>query len=120
MLGQQVFGVPKISRNQFSSHLRIREEGEGLLGNKKIQSVRKVPSVRNADKDNHSLSIPVIFNEPLSSARLEALKKQKFTAVGKKERIAKALTVLSQEPTIKLPKEVWRHIAEDPDLEDQF
>jgi hypothetical protein len=58
--------------------------------------------------------------KPISSARLEELKKQKFTPEGKEERIAKGLAALHQEPTIVLPTDVWRRIAEDPDLEDQF
>jgi hypothetical protein len=60
------------------------------------------------------------IDEYSSSARLEKLKKQKFTSEGKQERIATAHASLYQEPAIELPAEVLRHIAENPDLEDQF
>ncbi|HZF41424.1 MAG TPA: hypothetical protein VE715_21550 [Blastocatellia bacterium] len=60
------------------------------------------------------------LDEYSSFAPLEELKKQKFTLEGKQERIAKALAALYQETAIELPTEVWRHIAEDSDLEDQF
>lgn len=63
---------------------------------------------------------PLTIARQVSSARLEELKKQKFTAEGKEERVAKALAVLHQDASIALPIDVLRYIAEDPDLEDQF
>ena len=54
------------------------------------------------------------------STRLEELIKQRFTPEGKAERVAKALTALYQEETIKLSPEEWKWVAEDADLlEDQ-
>ncbi len=51
------------------------------------------------------------------SERLEELVKQRFTPEGKAERVAKALSALHQEETIKLSPEEWRWVAEDPEFE---
>jgi hypothetical protein len=55
-----------------------------------------------------------------SSDKLAEAKRQRFTVKGRRERIAKSLAVLSQEPSIQLPAKEWRQIVEDSDLEDQF
>ncbi len=96
----------------------------GLLGNHEIQSVGLEKgadeSVRKIEK-NRLTPLPLkVSNVRFPSARLEALKKQKFTTEGRQERIAIALAALYQETTIHLPTEEWRRIAEDSDLEDQF
>jgi len=50
--------------------------------------------------------------------RLAELKAKHFTPHGRKERIAKALEILSRPgPTFKLDKETVRWVAQDADIE---
>lgn len=50
--------------------------------------------------------------------RLAELKAKHFTPQGRKERIAKALEILSRPgPTFKLDKETVRWVAQDADIE---
>ncbi len=56
----------------------------------------------------------------LPNKKLVEAKRQRFTAEGKRERIAKSLSALNQPPSIRLTADEWRQIVEDPDLEDQF
>jgi hypothetical protein len=117
ILGNQPQIPLALSRDYTYTH----GSGVGLLGNPKTQFAQNEQErVRLIGFTEWAKRSPIVFNEYLSSARLEELKRQKFTEEGKEERIAKALAALSQETAIELPTEVWRLIAEDPDLEDQF
>jgi len=50
---------------------------------------------------------------------LERLKASHFTPEGRPERIAKALHALEgPKPSFQLSPEMWRQIAEDPELEE--
>ena len=62
-----------------------------------------------------SAALQTVYNEKLVEAKM-----QRFTAEGKRERVARSLAALNQQPAIRLTPEEWRQIVEDPDLEDQF
>jgi hypothetical protein len=51
--------------------------------------------------------------------KLELLKRQRFTAEGKAERVARSLAALYQEESIHLTEDEWRQIVE-ADVEDQY
>jgi len=51
--------------------------------------------------------------------KLAELKAKRFTRKGRKERIAKALEILSRPgPTFKLDRETWIWAAQDAEIED--
>ncbi|MBO0798079.1 MAG: hypothetical protein J2P31_04585 [Blastocatellia bacterium] len=119
MLEQQILG----DRSQFPLALSrdysyVYSAGAGFLGNPNTQVVKNEQELVRPIRNTESAERPIAFN--FSSARLEKLKRQKFTIEGKQERISKALAALYQEIAIELSPEAWRFIAEDPDLEDQF
>jgi hypothetical protein len=117
ILGDQSQIPPAFSRD----YSYIYSAGEGLLGNPSTQVVKNErEQVRLIRINERAEQSPLAYNRYFSSARLEKLKRQKFTIEGKEERISRALAALYQETAIELPKEVWRYIAEDADLEDQF
>ena len=60
------------------------------------------------------------LQQPVVSQKLLEAMMNKFTAEGKRERIARALAALNRPPSIQLPLDEWRQITENPDLEDQF
>ncbi|MBI4662283.1 MAG: hypothetical protein HY735_25975 [Verrucomicrobia bacterium] len=93
----------------------------GLLGNATVQQSRaesNLVSVTDA-WPILKLSGP---RTPVrqTSLRIEDLKRQKFLAAGKAERVRKALAALAEHQRIHLTPQDWRQVAEDPDLEDQF
>lgn len=57
---------------------------------------------------------------PRPSQGLEELIRKHFPPSGKADRVARGLAALHQEERIKLSREEWKWVAEDPDLEDQF
>jgi hypothetical protein len=125
MLVQQSLGISLQSPLSYSKPVvAIPGNFMGLLGNREIQSVGAekgtTKSVRRIEKYKPTPLPPKVSNVRFPSARLEALKKQKFAPEGRQERIAIALAALRQETAIHLPLEEWRRIAEDSDLEDQF
>lgn len=54
------------------------------------------------------------------TARLEQLKRVRFTPENKVERITRSLAALNQVERIDLTPSEWRFVAEDPDIEDQY
>jgi hypothetical protein len=61
---------------------------------------------------------PVFGSGP--TFRLDYLKRLRFKAEDKAERVARSLAALDQPERIQLTPVEWRLIAEDPDIEDQF
>ena len=57
-------------------------------------------------------------SKPVS--KLEALKRMRFSVVGRAERIARSLEALNQVESLKLTPEEWHFFAEDVDLEDKI
>ena len=53
------------------------------------------------------------------STKLQLLKRKRFTAQGRVERIQRSLAALNQPETLRLTPQQWRFFAEDPDLDDQ-
>ena len=81
--------------------------GGGLgLGNASLQ----FPSVERRASIAH-------FLKP--TPKLDLLKRQRFTAKGREERIAQSLAALNQPEVINLTPEQWKYFAEDPDLDDE-
>ena len=62
--------------------------------------------------------IPFVM-QPNSSAKLQLLKRKRFTAEDRAERIERSLAALNQPETLRLTPQEWRFFAEDPDLDDQ-
>src|SRR5882672_5614796 len=141
MLEQQMLGNRSQGPPAFGGYPKTHGASDlGLLGNPQTQFAQNererdwiIGNIERAERSpifNRQISsallierverTPVTITRQISSARLEELKKQKFTAEGKEERVAKALEVLRQDISIVLPMEVLRYIAEDPDLEDDF
>ena len=64
------------------------------------------------------MSDKIIVDRAVS--KLERLKRQRFTPEQKPQRVAKALAALYERESIILSAEEWKHVAEDPDIEDEF
>lgn len=56
----------------------------------------------------------------VAGSKLDRLKRQRFTAEGRTERIAKSLDALHQPQPIQLSREQWKALVDDADAEDQF
>ena len=58
--------------------------------------------------------IPV---RPIS--KLEALKRRRFTPETRADRVARSLAALYQPTSIRLTREQWKQLVEDPDTQDE-
>lgn len=96
----------------------------GLLGNGAIQSAIRSLHVHTFSRPTYSVPIHISrrFSVQQPTSKLEALKRERFTAEGRAERVARSLAALAESDRviIRLTPEDWKLIAEDPDLEDDF
>src|SRR5262245_39275150 len=105
MIGQQILG----NQSQIPPALSLdysytRNADAGLLGNPRTQFAQNErEQARLTRNDERARRATIAVSKYFSSARLEELKKQKFTSEGKQERISKALAALYQETAIELP-----------------
>jgi hypothetical protein len=98
--------VPDIFSNGFTPTSPVAHGWGEVLGQEILFSVLRVGGPRRVFAAKRS--------------RLENLKVRRFAPEGKAERVRKSLAALQQQSAIGLTPGEWRHIAEDPDLEDEY
>jgi len=102
-----------VSPQQFPLEMPLRPMDSGMLGNVGLQ----LPASHENPSPNFGAPAGGIYPFP-ASYKLALLKRQKFTTLGRDQRVAASLAALNSPQPTELPLEQWKEIAEEIGDED--
>jgi hypothetical protein len=100
--------------------LRAFAEQSGLLGNRRVQSPALTNSPEFAEDEVWLLDfLRKRFVSAQSTSRLAILKRHKFTAEGREQRIRASLDALNAPQPITLKLEQWKEVVAEAEEDDE-